>query len=65
MPESVPAPASTSGSSGNDGSTWFQLLTVEPGSQIALSCSTVRQVAQSFSVLTTTVRPSLAMANSS
>ena len=61
----MPGPKSVSAWSGNDGSTWFQLLTVEPGPQMAASCSTVRSVAQSFSGLTTIVRASLAIPNSS
>ena len=36
------------------------MSTLESGSQIFFSCSTVRHVAQSFSVLTTTAIPSLA-----
>ena len=60
MPESVPAPKSFSGSFGKSARTWFQLLTLEPGFQIAFSSSTVRQVAQSFSLLTTIVSASLA-----
>ena len=55
MPESVPAPKSFIGSSGNAGSTWFQLLTVEPRLPDLLELgSTVRQSAQSFSGFTTT-----------
>ena len=60
MPESAPAPNNVSGSFGKLGSTWFQLFTVDPGSHIALSWSTVRQLAQVFSLLTTTVSASLA-----
>ena len=64
MPESVPGPKSFSSSSGKLGSTWFQLFTFEPGSQIFFSCSTVRHVAQSLSLLTTTVSASFATWNS-
>ena len=46
------------------GSTSFQFFTFESGPQIVASCSTVRQVAQSFSLLTTTVSASFATWNS-
>ena len=64
MPESVPGPKSFSSWSGKVGSTWFQFVTFEPVFQIVFSCSTVRHVAQSFSVLTTTVSASFATWNS-
>jgi hypothetical protein len=50
--------------SGNEESTCFQLVTSEPGSQIAFSWSTVRHVAQSFSGLTTFVSASVATCSS-
>ena len=56
----MPGPNSSSFSSGKLESTSFHDLTFEPGSQIALSWSVVRQSTQSFSVLTTTVRASFA-----
>ncbi len=59
MPESVPGPNSLTSRSGKDGSTWLKLLTFESGSQIFLSCSTVRQ-SIGLSALTTTAMPSLA-----
>ena len=63
MPESAPGPKSASGSSGNDGSTWFQFVIVpsDSGAQIVCSCSTVMQSIQSFSGFTTTEMPSLAI----
>ena len=64
MPESVPGPNSLSSSSGKDGSTSFQLVTLEPGSQIFFSCSVVRQSTQSLSLFTTTVSASFATWNS-
>ena len=62
MPESVPAPKSTSGSSGKLGSTSDQLITTpsDSGAQIVWSCSTVSSVAQSFSGLMMTESPSFA-----
>jgi len=60
VPESVPGPNSTSFSSGNDGSTWFQFVTSDFGAQIFSSCSVVRQVAKVFSLFTTTVSASFA-----
>ena len=56
----MPGPKSSSFSSGKLGSTSFQELTLEPGSQIFFSCSVVRQSTKSFSLLTTTVRASFA-----
>ena len=60
MPESVPGPKSSSGTSGKLGSTWFQLSILLPSFQIIFSCSTVRLSAQSFSGLMTTAIPSFA-----
>ena len=60
MPESVPAPNSSIFSSGKLLLTWFQLFTLDPGSQIFFSSAVVRQSAQSFSGFTTTARPSFA-----
>ena len=64
MPESVPGPEQLELSSGKDGSTSFQLVTLEPGSQIFFSCSVVRQSTQSLSLFTTTVSASFATWNS-
>jgi hypothetical protein len=61
VPESVPGPARVMFWSGKLGSTWFQLSISESGPQIFASCSTVRHVAQSFSLLVTTAMPSLAI----
>ena len=61
VPESVPGPARVIFWSGKLGSTWFQLSTLESGPQILFSCSTVRHVAQSFSLLVTTAIPSFAI----
>ena len=60
----MPAPNSSSGTSGKLGLTWFQLVTLpsDSGAQIVLSSSTVRHLAQSFSLLTISVRASLATA---
>ena len=60
----MPGPKSFSGTSGKDGSTSFQFFTFESGPQIVASCSTVRQLAQSLSLFTTTVSASLAIWNS-
>ena len=63
MPESVPAPKSFSGTSGKPLRTSFQLLILEPGSQIFFSSVTVRQLAHVFDLFTTSERPSLATVN--
>src|SRR5918994_1777243 len=60
VPESVPAPKSLSGRSGNPERTSRQLSTFDPGSQIFLSSATERHCAQLFCWLTTTVSASFA-----
>src|SRR6185436_11928869 len=57
-------PKSFSSWSGKSERTWFRLFTFESGSQIFLSSSTVRHVAQSFCLLTMTVSASFATWNS-
>ncbi len=64
MPESVPGPNSFRATSGYPSFTWLQLLSLEPGCQSVFSWSTVRHVAQSFSLLTMTVSASFATWNS-
>ena len=59
----MPAPKSFSGTFGKPSRTWFQLLTLDHGSQIFFSSPTVRQFAQVFCRLTTTERPSFATVN--
>ena len=59
----MPAPNSFSGTFGKLSRIWFQLLTLEPGSQTFFSSATVRQFDPVFCRLTTTESPSLATVN--
>ena len=64
MPESVPGPKSFSGASGRPSPASLRFATLDLGSQIAFSWSTVRQSTARF-LFVTTAMPSLAIWTSS
>src|SRR5688500_15122630 len=63
VPESVPAPNSLSGTSGNPARMSFQLSTFEPVFQTFFSSAVVKHVAQVFCGLIASVMPSFATVN--